>query len=172
MYEPSTPMKGITLIELSVALSILALLAAVMLPRIAQLQRAARIGELRHLHGIVSAQVTLVHMAAWLRQGQPDAGPCAGTMRADNQLRGRGTVCTEQGLVATLHGYPVATPEQTFGLARGDLPAGRYRLRSGNGKTVFMRADADHPEDCSFTYSQALDASTAAAISLPVVSGC
>lgn len=166
-------MKGITLIELSVALSILAILAAVMLPRIAQLQRSARIGELRYLHGIVSTRVTLVGIAARLRQGQPDAEPCqGGSAKADNQTRGAGTVCSQHGLIATQHGYPAATPEQTFGLSAAEMPAARYRVRSANGKTVFMRADAQDPEACSFTYSQALDATTAAAISVPVVSGC
>jgi prepilin-type N-terminal cleavage/methylation domain-containing protein len=164
-------MKGITLIELSVALSILAILAAVMLPRIAQLQRAARIGELRYLHGLVSARVTLVNITARLREGQPDARPCAsGTARADNQTRGAGTVCVEQGLIATLHGYPLAG--QNLGLAPTEMPPERYRVRTEGGKAVFMRTDADAPEACSFTYSQALDATTAAAISVPVVSGC
>lgn len=165
-------MKGITLIELSVALSILAILAAVMLPRIAQLQRSARIGELRHLHGIVSARVTLMNMAARVRQGQPDAAPCKGGPRADNQLQGTGTMCTEHGLVSMLHGYPAATPTQTYGISPGEMPAERYRVRTANGKTVFARADAADPDACSFTYSQALDAKTAAAISVPVVSGC
>ena len=165
-------MKGITLIELSVALSILAILAAVMLPRIAQLQRSARIGELRYLHGIVSTRVTLVNIAARLRQGAPDPTPCAGGRTADNHLQGAGTVCTEHGLIATQHGYPAAGPAQTFGLTATEMPAARYRVRHEGGKTVFMRADATDPEACSFTYSQALDATTAAAISVPVTSGC
>jgi prepilin-type N-terminal cleavage/methylation domain-containing protein len=170
MYEPSHPMRGITLIELSVALSILALLAAVLLPRIAQLQRSARIGELRYLHGIVSARVTLVHIAATLRQGVPDTKPCAGGRTADNQVRGAGTVCAEHGLVATLHGYPA--DGQSLGLTPAELPTERYRVRQEGGKTVFLRADANDPEACGFTYFQALDATTAAAISVPVTSGC
>lgn len=167
-------MKGITLIELSVALSILAILAAVMLPRIAELQRAVRVGELRYLHGIVSTRVTLVNIAAKLRAGAPDAKACAGGAIADNQIQGTGTVCSEHGLVATLHGYPVASPTLgNLGVSAAEMPADRYRVRADNGKTVvFMRADAKEPEACSFTYSQALDATTAAAISVPVVSGC
>lgn len=171
MYGPSTPMKGITLIELSIALSILAILAAVMLPRVAQLQRSARIGELRYLHGIVSTRVMLVSITARLRQGQPDAQPCAGgSARADNRTTGAGTVCVEHGLIATLHGHPLAG--QNLGLTPAEMPAKRYRVRTSGGQTVFMRADATEPEACSFTYSQALDATTAAAISVPVVSGC
>lgn len=164
-------MNGITLIELSVALSIMAILAAVMLPRMAELQRAARVGDLRYLHGAVTTRTMLVHIATQTRQGVPDAQPCkAGGGRADN--RPTGTVCTERGLVATLHGYPAATPDQTFGLSPAEMPARLYRTRTEGGRTVFMRADAGQPEDCSFTYSQALDATTAAAISVPVLSGC
>lgn len=165
-------MKGITLIELSVALSILAILAAVLLPRIAQLQRAARVGELRYLHGTVSAQVVLVRMAARLRQGTPDAKPCTGGGTADNRASGEGSVCMPGGLVATWHGEPAAVPGQTFGLLPHELPAERYRLRHEPGKTTVMRADARDPEACGFTYFQAPDAATAASISVPVVSGC
>ncbi|MBL0730370.1 type II secretion system protein [Piscinibacter sp. HJYY11] len=166
-------MKGITLIELSVALSILAILAAVMLPRIAELQRAVRVGELRYLHGIVSTRVTLVNIAAKLRAGAPDARACAGGATADNQIKGTGTVCSEHGLVATLHGYPVASQTLgNLGVSAAEMPADRYRVRAHDGRAVFMRADAKEPEACSFTYSQALDATTAAAISVPVVSGC
>jgi prepilin-type N-terminal cleavage/methylation domain-containing protein len=164
-------MKGITLIELSVALSIMAILAAVLLPRMAELQRSARVGDLRFLHGTVSARVLLVHLATQTRQGVPDAKPCAaGSGIANNQLTG--TVCTEHGLVRTLHGYPAAMPGQTFGLAPTEMPKERYRVRTENGKAIFMRTDATQPEACSFTYSQALDAKTAAAISSPVLSGC
>lgn len=183
MTDTSVTMKGITLIELSVALSILAILAAVLLPRIAQLQRAARVGELRYLHGTVSARVMLVHIAARLRQDQPDTRGCAGGPAADNRMAG-GTVCTDGGLVPIAHGHPaparagvsgvLAAPDarRLFNLTPQDLPAERFRVRVDGSKTVFMRADAERAEDCSFTYSQALDATTAAAISVPVVSGC
>ncbi len=165
-------MKGITLIELSVALCIVAILAAVLLPRMAELQRAVRVGDLRHLHGLLSTRVMLAHIAVQARQGRPDAGPCAGGAIADNQITGRGSVCTDRGLVALWHGYPAATATQRYGFGPEELPADRYALRTQGGKTLFMRTDARDPERCSFTYTQALDARTAAAISPPVVSGC
>lgn len=169
MNRKTVRMKGITLIELSVALSILAILAAVLLPRMAEMQRAARVGDLRFLHGQVSARVLLMHLAAQARQGRADAAPCApGGATADNH----NTVCSEHGLVAMVHGYPAATPGQTFGLAPTELPTERYRLQADKGRATVMRRDAAKPEACSFTYTQALDARTAAAISSPVVSGC
>lgn len=177
-------MKGFTLIELSVALSIMAILAAVLLPRVAQLQRAARAGELKGLHGAVSARVMLVHMASQLREGQPDRQPCRGGGTADNRREGAGTVCTEGGLIHTMHGYPASLPLGTPGVVaaagvshvfnptEAELEADHYRVRIEGGKTTFMRADAQDPEACAFTYSQAVDAMTAATTSLPVVSGC
>lgn len=177
-------MKGFTLIELSVALSVMAILAATLLPRMAQLQRAARVGELKGLHGAVSARVTLVHIAAQLRQGQPDSQPCQGGGTADNRREGAGTVCTEGGLIDTMHGYPASLPlgtpgvvaasgaSRVFNPTAAQLAADHYRVRIDGGKTTFMRADANEPEGCAFTYSQAVDATTAAALSVPVVSGC
>lgn len=173
-------MKGITLIELSVALCILAILAAVLLPRIAQLQRAARVGELRYLHGIVSTRVMLVHTAVRLRHAAPDLKPCAGGAVADNREQGTGTVCTEAGLMPVLHGYPAALPAnggtaqaaRHFQLGEAEFRTDRHSVRAEPGRTHFMRSDAADPERCAFTYSQALDATTAAAISVPVVSGC
>jgi MSHA pilin protein MshA len=174
-------MKGLTLIELSVCLSILAVLAAVLLPRIAQLQRAARVGELRYLHGIVSTRAVLANSAVRLRHAAPDDTPCHGGGTADNRAQGPGTLCTEAGLMALLHGYPAALPAgdtsaaraaRHFQLTEAEFRTERYRVRAEPGRTHFMRDDAADPERCAFTYSQALDATTAAAISVPVTSGC
>lgn len=178
-------MKGITLIELSVALSILAILAAVLLPRMAQLQRAARVGELKGLHGELSARVLLVHIATTVRGDRPDAQPCAGGGgSADNRRAGPGTVCTEGGLIHTLHGYPASTPLGTPGVvaaagvvrlhnpSSAQLQAAGWRVRVEGGTTTFSRADASDPDTCSVRYTQAADAASAASISVPVVSGC
>jgi len=177
-------MKGFTLIELSVALSIMAILAAMLLPRVAQLQRSARVGNLQGLRGSLAARAMLVHTATMLRQGERDARACAGGGFADNQPVGAGTVCTEIGLVHTWNGYPASTPLGTAGVVsasgasrvfnptEAQLRADGYRVSLASGVTTFARADASNPDMCSFTYTQPLDAQTAAAISVPVVSGC
>lgn len=177
-------MKGFTLIELSVALSIMAVLAAVMLPRMAQLQRAARIGHLKGLQGAVAVASTLVHATVVARNGQRDSVACAGGGFADNQAVGPGTVCTEAGLIHTLNGYPASKPLGTAGIASAagmttvftptdaQLQAQGYRVSVNGGVTTFARADADRPERCSFTYTQAAEPQAAAVTSTSVVSGC
>ncbi|MBC7993378.1 MAG: type II secretion system protein [Rhizobacter sp.] len=168
-------MNGFTLIELSVALSIMALLAAVMLPRVAQLQHAARVGKLKSLHGEVSTRVMLVHAAALTRRGQPDSRPCAGGGVADNRLEGPGTLCIEHGLVRTLHAYPTADAVGSAPMFQPHDPLlsrADYTLRSTDGAMRLARIDAADPQQCGFTYTQALDVKTAAAISVPVISGC
>ena len=177
-------MKGFTLIELSVALSIMAILAAVLLPRMAQLQRMARVGNLKGLHGAVAVAATLAHAKVVARNGQRDTVACAGGGFADNQPAGPGTVCTEAGLIHTWNGHPASKPLGTPGIASAvglttaftptdaQLQALGYRVSVNGEVTTFARADADRPEHCSFTYTQATDAHTAAVISAPVVSGC
>lgn len=177
-------MKGFTLIELSVALSIMAILAAVLLPRMAQLQRTARIGNLKGLHGAVAVASTLVHASMVARNGQRDTTACAGGGIADNQAVGPGTVCTESGLIHTLNGYPASKPLGTPGIASAvgltntftptdaQLQAQGYRVSVNGAVTTFALASAERPEHCSFTFTQATEAKAAAVISPPVVHGC
>lgn len=177
-------MKGFTLIELSVALSIMAILAAVLLPRMAQLQRTARVGNLKGLHGAVAVAATLVHAKVVARNGQRDTATCTGGGVADNQAIGPGTVCTEGGLIDTWNAYPASKPLGSPGIVSAvglttaftptddQLQAQGYRVNVNGVVTTFARADADRPEHCSFTYTQATDAKAAAVMSVPVVSGC
>ena len=164
--------SGFTLIELVVVVAIVAVMAATLLPRVWHLQREARIGNLQGTRGAMHATATLIHSAALARNGQPDAAPCpGGGGTADNRLDGRGTVCTESGLVAMQHGYPAATasgPSRLPGMVGGD----GYIVTIDAQVATIARADASVPAQCSFTYTEPLVARTAASISPALVSGC
>ena len=67
---------------------------------------------------------------------------------------------------ATAYGVPVLTPTDA------QLQAQGVRVEVNGAVTTFARADASDPAHCSFTYTQATDARTAAVLSTPVVHGC
>ena len=176
---------GFTLIELVVVICIVAVLAAVLMPRIMYLKREARIGHLNGARGAVHSAATLIHSALLTRGGTPDAAPCpGGGGTADNSPLGRGSVCTEHGLIQTQHGYPASLlPGQAgilaaagigsgFNLDAAALRAEGYVVTVAAGVTTVSRADAPTPAACSFTYTEPPVARTAASISQSVISGC
>ena len=178
--------RGFTLIELVVVLSIMAVLVAVALPRMMNMQRDARIGALEGVRGSVAASATLVHSAMLSRRGAPDptACPADGGLVADNQLVGPGTACTESGVIHTMNGYPASTAlgtpgivsaagvGSTFNPSAADLAHDGFVVTVGPGNTTFQRIDAASPATCGFTYTDAPVASTAAVFSTAVTSGC
>jgi MSHA pilin protein MshA len=179
--------QGFTLIELVVVVAIVAFTTALVLPRVWDWQRRARIGHLNHVRGAVHSSATLVHAALLARGGQPDGSACpAGGGTADNRLAGRGTVCTEDGLVQTMHGYPASTATgeavpgilgaagigTAFRASTEQLRAQGFEVTASGPRTTIARADAPRPAECSFTYTEPLVARTAASISTSVVTGC
>ena len=179
--------QGFTLIELVVVIAIVAFTAALVLPRVWHWQRQARIGNLNYVRGAVHASATLVHAALLARGGQPDASGCpGGGGTANNAPVGRGTVCTEDGLVQTMHGYPASVAAgdalpgvlgaagigTAFRASFEQLRAQGYAVTVAGPRTTIARADAPQPAECSFTYTEPLVARTAASISTSVVTGC
>jgi len=179
--------QGFTLIELVVVISIVAITVSLVLPRVWYWQRQARIGHLNYARGAVHSSAPLIHSALLARNGAADAAPCAGGGIADNRIEGRGTVCTEQGLVQTLNGYPASIAPGSagapgilgaagigtgFSATAAELRAEGYEVRVAAGVTTISRADAPAPAQCSFSYAESLVARTAASISPSVIAGC
>ncbi len=178
--------RGFTLVELVTVIIILAVLAAIALPRFVDLQRDARMGHLQGARGAVATAAMLVHAAVLARRGVADAVACPASpgIFADNALAGAGTACTEAGIVRINNAYPASTALGAAGIvsaagiggafvpSAANLAAEGYVIAVAGGTTTFQRIDGALPADCSFTYSEPAAAGAAATFSAVTTTGC
>ncbi|MBS1198463.1 MAG: ral secretion pathway protein [Proteobacteria bacterium] len=175
---------GFTLIELIVVIVILAILAAVAMPRMVGLTRDARIAKLNAARGAVTATASLVHATILARSGVADTAVCADGITANNSSGASGTVCTENGTIHVVWGYPDVTGIGTPGLlsAAGlttvfnpsevDLAAEGYTYAATANVATFGVVGAPTPATCFFTYTEASGPNRAAEISAVTTTGC
>ena len=155
---------GFTLVELVTVILILGVLAAVALPRYADLQGKAREAKVKAVAGSMKSAVGLVKASAMA------GGVSCGAATGSN--------VTMEGLkVALNHCYPEPTGSFTEGIlgAANVSSTDGWKIDGGGSKpgekVILQLGDASTPEKCSITYVSAADANTPPSIET-TLDGC
>jgi MSHA pilin protein MshA len=177
-------MRGFTLIELIVVIIIIAVLSAVIMPRLNSLPVDARIAKLKTVRGSVASASMLVHAMLFARNNSADNAICPASGEiANNSITGEGTLCIEGGIINVINGYPAVTD---FGIAgilsatglttvfnptQSELQVEGFDYNKQDSTALFQVIGGSNAKECSFSYTEAM-VNASPIISAVITTGC
>ena len=161
--------NGFTIIELVITITIIAILAAIALPRYVALQSDARAAKLQAAAGSVKSGAAL---AKAICMTQSATGSTSSLMAGGCNVAAGGTVgvVMDGQDVLTAFAYPTAAAGGIQLAAQ--LLANDYTVTFAGDVMTVQSPGAPTPASCQFTYTWTPVANGSPTVSVPVITGC
>lgn len=165
MKKPKSAVRGFTLIELIIVITIIAILAAVALPRLIDAQRDARVAKANAIYGSIRSAVALARSRCEL-----DLANVAPSATTTNCASANPQVNMDGAMVDIRNRYPAATATGVDAAAAINLSAdGLTAATTGTGTpTRTFDVQGGTVPNCRITYQEAT--LNGALITAPVIS--